>query len=158
MKNNNQEPLDVELSSSEIDELSSHYLKEGRKQESWRIESAKIYGKNLNAVVAMQSVYVSESDLAGFHLTIFSALEFLSQLMIVYAHVWAGLAEKTREAWMVESSTRIVRAIRHAARIEVKMTVRSMRNIGGKLYCVADYCVTDNGGGLFEVELKGFLS
>jgi len=150
--------LSVSLNEDDIERLSSHYLTEGRKQESWKIKAVHIQGEKLSAIVAMRSTYVSSSDTQGFHLTIFSALEFLSQLMITYAHVWAGLAEKTREGWMVESRTRSVRAIRNAEHIQVEMTVRTMRKRGGNLFCVADYRVTDDQDGLFEVELEGFLS
>ena len=148
----------VNLSDSEVERLSSPYLSEGRKQESWRIKSVHIQGEKLSAIVAMRSTYVSSSDAHGFHLTIFSALEFLSQLMIMYAHVWDGLAEKTREGWMVESRTRSVRAIRDAENIQVEMTVGTIRKRGENLFCVADYRVTDDQNGLFEVHLEGFLS
>jgi hypothetical protein len=150
--------LCVSLNEDEIENLSSHYLSEGRKQESWKIKEVRIQGEKLSAVVTMRSTYVSGSDTQGFHLTIFSALEFLSQLMITYAHVWAGLENKTREGWMLESKTRTVRAIRNAERIEVEMVVRAMRKRGENLFCEADYRVTDNQNGLFEVQLKGFLS
>jgi hypothetical protein len=150
--------LCVSLNEDEIESLSSHYLSEGRKQESWKIKEVRIQGEKLSAVVTMRSTYVSGSDTQGFHLTIFSALEFLSQLMITYAHVWAGLENKTREGWMLESKTRTVRAIRNAERIEVEMVVRAMRKRGENLFCEADYRVTDNQNGLFEVQLKGFLS
>ena len=150
--------ISANLSEDEIERLSSHYLAEGRKQESWKIREVRIQGRALSAVVSMRSTYVSRSDAQGFHLTLFSALEFLSQLMITYAHVWAGLTEKTREGWMLECNTRSVRAIRNAAHIDVDMEVRSMRKHGNNLLCEADYRVTDNQGGLFEVQLKGFLS
>jgi len=146
------------MSEAEIDRLSSHYLSEGRKQESWKIKEVQIQGKKLSAVVTMSSIYVSSADPQGFHLTIFSALEFLSQLMITYAHVWAGLTEKTREGWMLESRARTIRAIRNAEHIQVEMVVRTMRKRGGTLFCVADYRVTDDRDGLFEVQLEGFLS
>lgn len=150
--------ISVSLCREEIEKLSSHYLTEGRKQESWQIKEVRIEGNRLSAVVAMRSTYVSASDAHGFHLTLFSALEFLSQLMITYAHVWAGLSEKTREGWMLESHTRTVRAIRNAEHIDVEMDVRSMRKVGDNLLCEADYRVTDKQNGLFEVQLKGFLS
>jgi hypothetical protein len=148
----------VSLDADEIERLTSHYLSEGRKQESWKIKAVHIQGDKLSAIVTMPSVYVSGSDTRGFHLTIFSALEFLSQLMITYAHVWAGLTEKTREGWMLESRTRSVRAIRNAEHIQVEMEVRTMRRQGENLFCVADYRVSDDQDGLFEVQLKGFLS
>lgn len=150
--------LSVSLEEDEIERLTSHYLSEGRKQESWKIKAVHIQGEKLSATVTMPSIYVSNADTQGFHLTIFSALEFLSQLMITYAHVWAGLAEKTREGWMLESRTRSIRAIRNAEHIQVEMVVRTMRKHGDNLFCVADYRVSDDQDGLFEVQLKGFLS
>lgn len=151
-------PASTRLNAVEIEKLSSVYLNEGRKLESWQIEDVAIHGKQLIAKVSMRSTYVSGTDSKGFHLTIFSTLEFLSQLMIIYAHVWAGLEQKTKEGWMLESTTRSVRAIRDPARINVEMNVVSMRKRGENLYCVADCRVTDDQGGLFEVSLKGFLS
>jgi hypothetical protein len=151
-------PASIRLNADDIGKLSSAYLNEGRKLESWQIEDVDIRGKQLTARVSMRSIYVSGTDSKGFHLTIFSTLEFLSQLMIIYAHVWAGLEQKTKEGWMLESTTRSVRAIRDPARINVEMDVVSMRKRGENLYCVADYRVMDDQGGLFEVSLKGFLS
>ncbi len=152
------DPINIRLGPADIQKISSHYLNEGRKQESWQIGEVEICGKRLTTTVSMRSIYVSGADSRGFHLTIFSTLEFLSQLMIIYAHAWSGLAEKTREGWMVESTTRSVRAIRDPENIHVEMNVVAMRKRGDNLYCVADYRVTDDQGGLFEVRLKGFLS
>jgi hypothetical protein len=146
------------LGEDEIARFASPYLNGGRKQESWRIDAIEIEDGRLLAEVSMRSTYVSGTDAGGFHLTIFSTLEFLSQLMIVYVHVWAGLREKSREGWMVESRTRSVRAVRNPERIQVEMTVRKMRQRGVNLYCTADYRVTDDQGGLFEVQLKGFVA
>lgn len=146
------------LGPAEIEMFSSHYLNEGRKQESWRIDAVEVEDGRLRATVSMRSTYVSRTDHKGFHLTIFSTLEFLSQLMIVYAHVKAGLTEKTLEGWMVESETRSVRAIRNPDRIDVEMEVLAMRKRGHNLYGVCRYKVTDEQGGLFEVTLKGFLA
>lgn len=148
----------VKWGPADIGKLSSAYLSEGRKQESWVIEAIEIDGDELLASISMRSTFVSATDAGGFHLTIFSTLEFLSQLMIIYAHAWAGLSEKQREGWMVESSTRSLRAIRDPKNIKVQMRARSIRRRGEHLYCVADYRVTDSGDGLFEVTLKGFLS
>ena len=78
--------------------------------------------------------------------------------MIIYAHVWAGLDKKVREGWMIDSSTRSVRAIRSSRDIAVHMQVRRMRGHGANLVCVADFRVSDAAGGLFELTLKGFLA
>lgn len=146
------------LSAEDIKKLASPYLNGGRKQESWEICDVEIAGEALRAQIAMRTLYVSDSDAHGFHLTIFSALEFLSQLMIIYAHAWAGMPEKTRECWMVGSTIRSVHAIRDPAQIHVAMTVKKMRQRGENLYCLADFRVTDNQGGLFDIQIKGFLS
>jgi hypothetical protein len=146
------------LTPADLAPFESRYLHEGRKHESWRLEAMDIADRQATARVSMASTYVSPSDARGFHLTIFSTLEFLSEMMLIYAHVWAGLKEKTREGWMVESSTRSVQAIRDPERIEVAMVVKSIRQHGGTIFCIAEYRVTDRFGGLFEVRLKGFLS
>lgn len=144
-------------SSDDVNAISSPYLKEGRKQESWEIQSIEIDQRVLRARIRMTSLYVSGTD-SGFHLTIFSTLEFASQLMIIYMHDWAGLPKKLREGWMVESTTRAVRQIRNPDDIQVEMNVRQIRKHGEHLICIADFRVTDDADGLFEISLKGFLS
>ncbi|NES01583.1 MAG: hypothetical protein F6K22_01270 [Okeania sp. SIO2F4] len=52
----------------------------------------------------MNSTFVSLTDADAFHLTIFSTSEFLSQLAIIYGHIWNWLTEKTFEAWVIESN------------------------------------------------------
>lgn len=146
------------LSDKDIQNYLSHYLNEGRKQESWKIDEITISGKKLTSRISMHSIYISDTDSGGFHLTIFSALEFLSQLMIIYTHVWAGLKSKSREGWMVESHTRTIRAIRNPKNIHVEMTVSTIRKRGVNLFCDARYRLTDDRDGLFEVRLKGFLA
>ncbi|MBR7801038.1 hypothetical protein [Undibacterium fentianense] len=137
--------------------MSSYYLNEGRKQEQWELSDIEIDGDHLSAKVAMRSMYTSDTDTGGFHLSIFSTLEFLSQLMIIYGHVWSGQSEKTKEAWMVESHTKTVRAIRRSSGIRVDMKVKAMRRRNASFYCIADFKISDDLDGLFEVSLKGFL-
>ena len=153
-----QEPLNLTLGPEQIQALSSHYLNEGRKQEIWRIGDINIRGRQLSTTVSMRSVYTSGTDSKGFHLTIFSTLEFLSELMIIYAHAWAGLQKKTKEGWMLESSTKSIRAVRNPDQIKVEMKIAAIKKLGENIICIADYSVTDDQGGLFEVRLKGFLS
>jgi hypothetical protein len=148
----------IRLDPQALAPLLSAYLTKGRKDDCWRIDRVEIEGDRLLAEVSMSSTYASASDPGGFHLTIFSALEFASQLMIIHAHVWAGLESKTREGWMVESTARAVRAIRDSQGIAVRMQVHQLRKRGEHLYCNADFTVTDSQGGLFEIGLKGFLS
>ena len=148
----------VRLQPEEFQELLSPYLTEGRAQERWRIADVAIAGDRLLATVEMVSTYVSPTDRGGFHLTIFSSLEFLSQLLIILGHHRIGQERKTREAWMIESTARLVRAIRDPARIEVEIELATLRRRGENWYCIADCVVRDGDDGRFEVQLKGFLS
>ncbi|MCK9469980.1 MAG: hypothetical protein M0Q49_11250 [Porticoccaceae bacterium] len=147
----------VYLEPAEWADLVSPYLTEGRKTESWEIVSIEVTGKTLKAVVRMTSVYRSATDGGQFHLSIFTTLEFLTQLWIIYAHVWAGEKKKTREGWMVESATHNIKAIRDPEHIDVEMEAASMRKVGGALYSVAKFRVTDRLGGLCTVRLKGLM-
>lgn len=150
--------LSVALGPAQIAPFSSDYLHNGRKHETWQINHIKIEDQTLLADVAMTATYASNTDPDGFHLTVFSTLEFLSELMIIYAHVWAGLNAKVREGWMVESQAKLIRSIRDSQQIKVEMKAKSIRKRGANIICIADYKVTDQHGGLFEVSLKGFLS
>jgi hypothetical protein len=145
------------LSTEEINKLSSVYLNEGIKQEGWEITHVEIEGNILTARIRMKSQYVSPTDTSGFHLTIFSTLEFLSQLTIIYAHVWAGLTEKTREGWMIECSVTSGQTIRDPNNIEVNMEVISIKKVGENILAVTKSRVFDSTG-QFEARLKGFLS
>jgi hypothetical protein len=143
------------LPAAAIAATSSHYLREGRKQECWELQWVEIDGDRLYANVAMTSFYAAGGP---FHLTIFSALEIASQLLIIYGHDWDDLSAKVREGWMVESTTRTVRAITSSNDISVEMHARKRRKMGKHLYGVTDFTVTDAAGGLFEITLKGFLA
>jgi hypothetical protein len=148
----------MQLSAQDIKPLSSPYLNEGRSQERWRVHGVDIDGPRLRAQVAMESVYVSATDDGGFHLSVFATQEFVSDLLIVYLHAWAGYKRKTREVWMLESSVRSRYAIRSRDRIQVDMQVASIRKMGEKVLCTADFRVTDERGGLFELRLKVMLA
>lgn len=137
--------------------ISSPYLSGGRRDESWTIDWVEIGEDKLQAAVLINSPYISASDAGGFHVTIFSALEVVSQLLIVYMHVWAGLEEKVREVWMVESQTRSIEAIRDRT-ISVEMQATKMRKVGARIYSTVQFRVKGSSGGLFEISLKCFLS
>lgn len=145
------------LSQEEIARLSSVYLNEGRKQDAWELSHIEIEDKILTARIKMRSHYISPTDPNGFHLTIFSTLEFLSQLTIIYAHVWAGYTEKTREGWMIASSISSKQTIRDPENIQVRMEVASIKKVGENILAVTSSRVFDSSG-LFEARLKGFLS
>ena len=148
------------LSKEQIAETSSTYLQQGRKLESWEITEVIINDDSLTAVVTMTETSASETDNQGFHLTVFSSLEFLSQLMIVYAHDWAGIDAKVREGWMVESSIKCLGSLR-GDEFVVEMDILKMRKRGPNLYCHANFTITETSkpdGDKFVATLKGFLS
>lgn len=146
------------LGPAEIAAFASPYLTEGRRQEAWRIEEVVIEGERLEARVAMTSTYVSATDARGFHLTAFSALEFVSQLVIIYGHVWAGLDRKTREGWLLEASIRTAEAIRDPERIDVTVVTKSIRRVRDNLIGTFEFTATGRRGGEFVGRLKAFLS
>ena len=145
------------LNADEIKKFTSHYLTVGRKEEHWEIDNVEIEGKCITASISMKTCYVSGTDSGGFHLTIFSALEFVSQLMIIYGHIWARLDEKTQEGWMVDSRIKSSKAIRDPLNIKTSMTI-STKKVGKHLYGTGDFKITDKLGGLFEGTIKGFLA
>lgn len=150
--------ISVRLGPAEIEKISSHYLSEGLKQEAWKIDEVEVLGDRLTATVSMRSFYASDTDTRGFHLSFITALEFIAQLQIIYVHVWAGLQEKTQEAWLAETRIRSVHPIRDHGHMHVEMHVSSMRKRGAAFYCVANHRITDDQGGLFEIWLKGLVS
>ncbi len=84
--------LHKKLDQLEIQQLSSEYLDTGIKKESWEITEVDIDGPVLLAKLRMTSTCASETDEIGFHLTIFSTMEFLSQLANIYFHVCTSRA------------------------------------------------------------------
>jgi len=93
------------LSQTELDHLSSPYLGGKKNEDQWEISAIDIDNRNLSAEMHMRSYYLSPNDAGKFHLSSFPALECLSQLTIIFIHVWAGYKEKTREVWMLEKAT-----------------------------------------------------
>jgi hypothetical protein len=146
------------LGLAEIKDLSSVYLDEGIKQESWQITSIEINGPVLQAKIRMTSTNISPTDAAGFHLTIFSTMEFLSQLANIYFHVWAGYQKKTREVWMRECSISCKQPIRDADNILARLEVKSLKQVGEQALGLIQYDVSDPAGGCFQGRLKGVLS
>jgi acyl-coenzyme A thioesterase PaaI-like protein len=147
----------VRLIAPQIDKLSSGYLRDGRRQEVWRIETIDIGDDRVVAKASMTDFYVSRTDDKGFHLSFITALEMVSQLTIVYLHYKAGLTEKSREVWVSESRNRFVRPVRNPDDIRLEMTVKKLREHGGSLFCEADYRVTDEQDGLYEYWGKACL-
>lgn len=146
-----------ELSRDEIRRLSSVYIAEGIQKDSWEITAVTINDKHLSAAVRMASYAVSPTDAGGFHLSIFTATEFVSQLNVIYLHHWAGYREKTLECWMIEMSASIAAVIRDPDKLRVELDVRAIRKLHGRIYIESVARVSD-GSGTFEVKTKAMAS
>ena len=145
------------LTLEEINKLSSKYFIDGRIDELWEILSVEIGDKLLTAKIRMKSIYISPTDIGGFHLTQLSTYEFLSQLTIIYAHILGGYTEKTKECWMRKSSITCRRAIRNPNNITVKMELASLKNIKGQVLITTKSKIYDENG-LFEGMITGVIS
>ena len=91
------------LHPSEYEPISSVYLSEGRKSEKWSIDSISISEESLLSSISMTSVFSPNNEQSQFHLPVYAAMEFVSQLQIIFMHHHIGLTQKTREVWMLES-------------------------------------------------------
>ncbi len=156
MKLNSTKPL--VLSRDEIGSISSPYLAGGRKQESWQIDRVEVYANRLSGAVSMTQFVTSPTDQNEFHLSFLTALEFVSQLQIIYMHCWANLPRKTQEVWMVEHTLKSIRPIVNHELINVEMKVEKIRRAGEKQYCAATHQVSDDRGGLFEIWIKALMA
>lgn len=149
--------MPTKLSVEQIKNFSSTLISEGRPAELWEIRSVEIEGDQLNADISMVSTFNSPTDTKGFHLSIFSALEMVSQLMLIYCHHWAGYEKKTKEGWMVESHLRCKQAIRSTEKIHLAMRCTNIRRMKDKVYSSYVTTITDEMDGLFEAKTKSFL-
>jgi hypothetical protein len=145
------------LDRAAIEALSSPYVDIGVKQDRWEFKSIAIEGKRVTATLRMTSFFVSPTDPAGFHLTIFSTQEFIAQLANIFLHVAAGYDSKCRETWMRECSIVSRKVIRDPENIQVEMTIHGLKQVGESLVGVGECRVFDDQGGLFTARMKGLL-
>ena len=155
------EPMGIELqmrlSADEIAALSSVYIDKGVKQDVWQIHDVEINGNLLTARFSMSSFFISPTDSEGFHLSIFSTQEVLSQLANIYMHVAAGLKVKSRESWMRKCSVTCRSAIRDWENIEIEMDFFKQKWANDTLLTRVNCKIVDSQGGLFTASLKGML-
>jgi hypothetical protein len=133
----------------------SAYLHGGRQQESWALNTVRILGDSLETSVDIINPYTSTTDEGGFHLSIFCAQEFCTELILFWTFKKLVLPGKTQEAWMRKCSCKVTRPIRSHLGINVAMTCKSFRMINGMAYAHALFTISDGTGGLFIVEQHG---
>jgi hypothetical protein len=147
----------MHLDAGQLAKLSSAYLAGGRRSERWQIDEATVTAEGLEASVSVPEIYLPPEAGNAFHLSVFTALEFVSQLQIVYMHVWAGLSEKTQEVWMTESRMKSGRAIFDREAIRVSLRVERIRRRGAAVICTAHHEVTDRHGGSMTFWIKAYM-
>lgn len=146
------------LHPSEYEPISSVYLSEGRKSEKWSIDSISISEESLLSSISMTSVFSPNNEQSKFHLPVYAAMEFVSQLQIIFMHHHIGLTQKTREVWMLESRFKAHKPILDRADIQVEMHLEKIKQTTSSVYCVAKHKVKDSQGGHFEIWIKALMS
>lgn len=141
--------------SEDLAPYQSGYLHGGRLQEGWTIDTVHIRGDSLEASVNISNPYISTTDQGGFHLSIFSAQEFCTELILFWTFKRLALPRKAQEAWMRKCSCKISKPIRSHLGIKVAMACKSFRIINGMAYAHALFQLSDLTGGLFIVEQQG---
>ncbi|WP_143593632.1 hypothetical protein [Synechococcus sp. 1G10] len=142
---------------AELSPFQSVYLHGGKAREIWSIPRITVQGDHSSALVDIQNPFLSPTDQRTFHLSVYTAMEFCSEVILVHAYTTLALPLKAEEAWMKECQCHLIRPIRTYEGISVEMRARSFRFIQGTAYCHGEFHVTDAMDGLFEIELKGFF-
>ena len=151
------EHLELTLSPEEIEALSSQYINQGLKKETWEFKKIEVKADLMKARVHMTSTSVSPTDPAGFHLSMFIAQEILGQMSNIYLHLAAGLRTKRRESWMRECSFKYRNVIRDPNDIRAEMKVLATKKIGDSQYGSVECRMTDSQDGEFTCSIKGVL-
>jgi len=142
------------LTPLEIKKLSSSYISETLKNESWQIDSVQIEENHLTAFISINSTYLSSTDGDQFHVSAFSMIEFHSQLMVIFMHLLTGYSEKTKEVWMAEVNSRSIRPIRSLENIKVEIDLVKMRHFNKTVFFIFESQTTDDQGGLSKHKFK----
>lgn len=138
-----------------IKSTSSSYISDIKRREVWQIDRLSIEENKLQGLISINnSSYIKQKV---FHLSFFTALEFVSQIQIVFMHHHAKLIKKTEEVWMVESSFISRRKITKIQNLFVNMQATKIRIIRNYLYCWATHEILDDVGGLFEIKIKAVM-
>ena len=140
-----------------ITNFQSEYLHAGRKNEDWHFYGVEGSETGLTCLVDISSPYVSKYDKEGFHLSIFTAQEACSELLIYWICLKAGLERKPGEAWVKEFSSKFFKPIRNFKGIKIHLNVKKSRVGANLLVAVGSFKIVGSSGGLFEVELKGMM-
>ncbi len=147
----------VELSTKEIQNLSSDYISIGLKKEKWIIKQMSISSEVVIVDLMMTDLAFSSNDKSGFHLSFLTAMEMIAQMMVIYLHHQAGYKVKTREIWVSRINSKFIKPIRDPNNISIKMIPRKIKTKGDSLVCDAECEITSSSDGLFQSEGRVWL-
>ena len=145
------------VSSRTIQQLSSEYIDQGKSQESWSIQSAYHEGDHFEAEVSIDDYYCSKTDNGTFHLSVMTALEIASQLLIIFEHLLEGYEQKSKEVWMLDCTIKSHKAIRQHNDLKVSLQREKSRKLRGRKYATTSAIFTDGAGGHFQITMKTCL-
>ena len=128
---------------------------EKKEREKWKIDQLNIEKNELQALVSIENLPIIDQDY--FHLSFFTAIEFASQLQIIFMHQHARLNKKTEEVWMLESSFISKNKITKTQNLSVNMHAAKIKIIRNFFYCWATHHISDDVGGLFEIKIKAII-
>lgn len=142
---------------AEFGKISSEYLSSDRRNESWKINRIDWDGSTLYGEASLNGYTQSKTDNGRFHLSIYAAREMEAQFAIIGIHLAANLTEKTTEIWQLTCREKCLSAITNPNNIhfETKISIKNPRC--GKLLTKVLTRITDNNGGLFEIDTKAYL-
>jgi hypothetical protein len=146
------------LTAADWGPVSSNYLSEGRRAEEWLIDTMEFSNNHLIlATVSMKNIFAPSDNAHQFHLPAYAAMEFVSQVQIIYMHLWSGCDKKTQEVWMLESRFKAESPILDKESIQIEMNVEKIKCLQNKIYCTAQHRVFDSRGGLFNIWIKAWM-
>jgi hypothetical protein len=144
-----------EIQKNVINSTSSSYISDFDKREKWIIDKVQILDHQLKGLVSIQE---SKNALRNdFHLSFFTAIEFASQLQIIFMHHHAKLNKKTEEVWMLESTFKSKNKITKTQSLFVDIKATKIKVIRNFFYCWATHKISDDVGGLFEIKIKAIM-
>ena len=145
-------------SNEEIVPYLSPYLHKGRKKEDWKFAYIDVQDTGLLASFDVMNPFVSSFDSGGFHLSVFTAQEVCTELLIFWILKKSGQSEKAGEAWIKEMSSSLISPIRESCNIKVSLYTKKFRCGAKTLFSHGQFRLEDSIGGLFDVSLKGLMN
>ncbi len=146
-----------EVTPDEYWPLTSTYLRDERKKESWHINRIEWDGEVLRASARLEGCIPSVTDGSRSHLSIFSAREMDAQFAIIGIHLKMRLARKTSEVWLLRCEEECMRAITNLEDVRFEMRISTRVTSSGKIFIERECVITDDLGGEIRLRTKALM-